>query len=218
MKQFVGKLFLYVFALSFLVVAAILVGVRLGFVPWQDMTALYEQTIATGRLDVAGMVLLVLWGAGIFIWSRILSSERRVKSVVVRDKGEEVRVPLTSIKEFVDKILDQRSSIDDCKTRLGLKGPWLLIRVEPVFKMPVSVIEESQTIRQELKVELEKVFSLTQLKIDFEVRGIEAVRAIEKSIKEAEAAKPASESGSVFDESEGSEASDRHSRRESSAV
>ncbi|MEE8423999.1 MAG: hypothetical protein V3S49_05605 [Thermodesulfobacteriota bacterium] len=83
-----------------------------------------------------------------------------------------MRIPLDTIKDFVDQILSQSPCMIDFDTVISNAGGWININIFSSFKQVVPIRQEVDRMRVILKQEIERVFGFTHFKINFQMKNI----------------------------------------------
>jgi len=99
-------------------------------------------------------------------------SKRRQKLILIKEKGEILRIPVDEVKDFIDQMLGQNPYLSDFDTTLRNKGKRIYINISSVFNDAVSIRQEVNQIRKILKGELGRVFEFARFKINFQIKGI----------------------------------------------
>lgn len=173
MKNFFLKIFLFICAVIFLTESALLFLVYFGRISFDHVAAfftLYGQT--PGR---AGVLVGFAFGflcIGLIFLFRVSRTTRKIHTLFIKDKGEIVRIPVGTIKDFIIQIIEKNSHLSDIDVVITRKRKWIYINVLCAYTGYTPIRSEINEMKEILRGEIKRVFEFPYLKIDFQLVGI----------------------------------------------
>ena len=173
MKTFFIKILLFVCA-----VVAIAEGMFFFLVAFkriypQDIISFYALVLQTPKyLNVtlgfsAGFLLL-----GFVLLAVVFRGSRTQKAILIKDKGETLRIPIDAVSDFANQLLHQNPYISDYDTAINSKGKWLYVDISFVSNDAFPINQGVSEIRAMLRDELTRVFAFDHLRINFQMKNI----------------------------------------------
>jgi len=172
MKNFFIKLFFYVSFVVFTFEGLILTLMAAGrlsvtrielflasFASHQDSNILF---IAAGGFFLFALVFLI----------SALKTYDQPPVIIIKDKNEVLRIPLETIKEFVNQIISMNSHIKNVEMYVTKKKRWVTINILAMYSGCKPVHEEIIKLREIVKGELQRIFEFPFLRINFQLEGI----------------------------------------------
>lgn len=203
MKNFIVKIFLFVCAIVFLAEGVLLSLVCLKRVSPNDISVFYRtlfpDSIGTGRPDSIGTGFAIAFLCiGFILLYNAMRSTGQARTIIIKDRGETVRIPVATIKDFINQIIEKNSHLNNVHIKVDKKGKWVYVHIVCTYTGYTPVRGEMSAVKEILRSEIKRVFEFSYLKIDFHLAG---VRAGEYPAREEEAREgPDSVVGSSGDE------------------
>lgn len=175
MKKIIIKLFLFLCALIFISEGAILLMAYFGWFSVDEATAFYSLLLQTsGWLDILYGVAAAFLCLGLVLLLNIFRKTGPIKTIEVQDKGEMVRIPVKTLKDFIEQIIRMNGRFNDVYIGVKKKGKWIYIDVAGTYTGQSPIHHEITEVKKVLKGEIKRVFEFSHLRIDFQIDGVHA--------------------------------------------
>lgn len=173
MKKLITKLFLFICAGLAIFESMFFFMVTFRRIPAQKVISFYTFVSQTPKaLRITLGVAIFFLSLGIILFFLALRVRRPQKVFLIREKGEVLRVPVDTIRDFIDQILSQSPYMSDFDTMISSKRERMNIDIFSSFKQAVPIRQEVSRVRAVLREEIERVFGFTNFKINFQAKGI----------------------------------------------
>ncbi len=173
MKNFIVKLFSLICAVIFLSQSAVLFLIWSGRVSLRDIIDFGNSLLQTSRhADILAGSAIAFLSIGLIFFYRAMKRTVRLKAIVVKNKGEIVRIPVNTVRDFVYQIIEKNPYLKEPNVVIHKKGKWIYINVLCAYTGETPVQEEINTLKEILRGEIGRVFGFSYLKIDFQLEGI----------------------------------------------
>lgn len=166
MKYIIFKIFYLFCGFVFLAVGLGLFSVSCGYVTPEMLTKACISITGLYIMMYTGSALLVTGGIFLIISVRI---SKQAKAIIIKDNGEEINIPLETIKGVISQILSVNPHISVHKTVIIKKGKWFELVVTCGFNDPASIRREIDKIKGMLKTKISEIFELPYFRIKFKV-------------------------------------------------
>ncbi len=175
MKKIIIKLFLFICALIFISESAILLMVCFGRFSVDEAVTFYRSLLQVpDRLDILYGVAATFLCLGLILLLGIFRKAGQIRTIEVRDKGEMVRIPVQTIKDFIEQLLRMNGQFNDVDIGIKKKGKWIYIDIEGTYTGQSPIRNEITEVKGTLKGEIKRVFEFSHLRIDFQIDGVQA--------------------------------------------
>ena len=173
MKSFFIRIFLFICAIAATFGGILLFLVGLKRISPKDAISFYSFVLQTPpALSAALWVGLSFSCLGFILFFLALRSRIAQKSILIREGGEILRIPIDAVKDFIDHILLKNPHLNAFDTMINNKGKWIYINIFPAFNDAVSIRQQVSHMRKILKEEIERVFEFSYLRINFQMRTV----------------------------------------------
>ena len=142
MKKFAIQTFLFGCGLMLILVSIICFMVRFGYLTFADLSSLSGSFLfAQGLVDVLLLSAACFMAAGVLLMGGVLGGLSLSKAIVIKEKGEVIRIPIKTIKEFIGQTIDHDKSIIDPRIFIKKNGATKLFgkRVATPFIRPCKL-------------------------------------------------------------------------------
>lgn len=174
MKKIIIKLFLFMCALIFISESVILLIVCFGWFSVDEAATFYSLVLQVpDRLNVLYSVAATFLCLGLILLLGIFRKAGQIKTIEVRDKGEMVRIPVKTIKDFIEQLIRMNGRFSDIYIGIKKKGKWIYIDIEGIYTGQSPIRNEIAEVKNIVKGEIKRVFEFSHLRIDFQVDGVQ---------------------------------------------
>ena len=182
MKNFISKIFIFFCACLFLSEGLLLGLVRFGHVSLSDATVFYNTLLQTqSRLDLLFGVAAGFLCLGLICLYCALRNNRQPDVLVTKSKGNIVRIPVKTVREYIKQVISRESRLEDVEVAISKKGKWVYVDILCACPGDTPVHEETRRIKETLKKEIKRVFEFTFLKINFQLETVQIVQTQNRS-------------------------------------
>jgi len=173
MRSFFIRIFLFVCAVTATFGGMLFFMVGLRHISPKDAISFYNFILQTPQaLSAVLWVGLSFVCLGFILFFLALRRRMPQKSILIKERGEILRIPINALKDFIDHILLKNPHLNAFDTMINNKGKWIYINIFPVFNDVVSIRQQVSHIRKILKEEIERVFEFSYFKINFQMRTV----------------------------------------------
>ncbi|MBF0217738.1 MAG: alkaline shock response membrane anchor protein AmaP [Candidatus Omnitrophica bacterium] len=179
MMVFFRKILYFFCGMVFFSLGLLLSGVSTGYITSSMLVEIYSYQESLNCMLWAGAVLGV---AGLIFILAAFLVRGEPKEMVIRDKGELVRIPLLAIRDVVNQILSQEPSVGGYKTVVTKRGKTVIFDILCAFHEGVSIRQEIALLKDIVKDRISELFEFADFRINFTVEGVRPASRASKNV------------------------------------
>lgn len=173
MKNVIMRVFLFGCGTVFIVESIALFMIRMGYFDVSVASQMYNSLFqTTSRLDMLLACAACFGLVGLVLMFRVFWGIGQSKAIIIKDKGEVVRIPAKTIKDFIAQIIDLNSALEDVKMIVKPNRKWIDLKILCSYTGDQPVSTELHRVKEIIKTEMNKVFDFTYVRINFQLEGI----------------------------------------------
>jgi len=173
MKNFIIKLFLFLCAVIFISQSILLFMIRMEKISIETIIHSYSSIFQIPFwANFFNSMIGVFLGTGLILCAFIFRKKTVTEEIVIKDKGEFIRIPIETIKALIIQILGNNPRFKEIDIDIFSKGSKTHIILACAYEGSHSVKEEIIESKEILKGELKRILDLSHIHFDFQLGGI----------------------------------------------
>ncbi len=218
MKNFIIKIFFLICALIFIGESLVLFFIRFGNISSEQVNYYYSMLF---QLPMSMRVLSIF--AALFLWLsciffiNVFRKNSTPKEVIIKDRGELLRIPVTTIEDLVRQIASMNTHFDNIEMFITNSSNIVKINISCTYSGFKSVKEEVSELKEILRGEINRVLDLHRVIINFYLDGIKVRHVTQDPDNKGDFLETVYDSDAPQDDEEDLEANDEEEVSEDSS-